>query len=174
MAFLRSVALAFLSLTMGAAAQQIPPVHGTTFTGVPVDLPAALQGKAGIFVVGFSQGSRDAVTVWAKRLAPDFYDSPSVLCYQMPVLASVPKFMRGFVEGRIKSSVSDRGKPHFLPISDHEAEWRQLLHYSDAHADDAYVIVVDEAGRVRWQTQGPPTEATYAAIKQQVETLRPH
>ncbi len=150
---------------------RIPPVHGTTFANARVDLPEALNGKIAILVVSFNQGSREGVTVWGKKLAADFYDSPTVLYYEMPMLASVPKFMRGFVEGRIKASVSDRGKPHFLPLTEDEAEWRDLTHYSAP--DDAYILLVDNQGTVRWQTQGSPTNSTYATLKQQIETLRP-
>jgi hypothetical protein len=151
---------------------QIPSVHGTTFSDNKVDLPEDLQGKVGILVVGFSQSSRDGVTEWGKKLAVDYADSPNVMYYAMPVLASVPKMMRGMVQGRIKSSVSDRGRPHFLPLIDNEMSWRALAHYN--RPDDAYILLVDGNGRVRWQSQGPPVEATYAELKQQVESLRQH
>ena len=166
--------LSLLSIGASAAPNQtrIPAVHGTTFSNTHVDLPDALHGKVGILVVGFSQGSRDAVTVWGKKLAADYYDSPNVLYYEMPVLASVPKIMRGFVAGRIKSSVSDRGKPHFLPVTDDETQWRELTHYSAPN--DPYILLVDGQGTVRWQTQGPPTDSIYAVLKQTVESLRPH
>jgi hypothetical protein len=170
-------AIVTLSASLSAATvpqggDRIPAVHGTTFADVKVDLPQALHGKVGIFVIGFSQDSRDAVTTWGKKLAGDFYDSPNVAYYEMPVLASVPKFLRGFVEGRIKASVSDRGKPHFLPITDNESAWRSLVHY--ANPDAPYILLVDEQGNVRWQSQGPPTETTYATLKHELETLRPH
>jgi len=151
---------------------RIPSVHGTTFSDAQVDLPEDLHGKVGILVLGFSQGSRDAVTTWGKKLAADFYDSPTVAYYEMPCLASVPKFMRGFVAGRIKASVSDRGKPHFLPLTEDEASWRVLAHYTAP--DDPYILLVDGAGTVRWQTHGSPTDATYAALQQQIAALRPH
>jgi hypothetical protein len=150
---------------------QIPSVHGTTFANDKVDLPEDLQGKVGILVVGFSTDSRDAVTAWGKKLAADYFNSPNVLYYEMPMLASVPKMMRGFVQNRIKASVSDRGRPHFLPLIDNEMSWRALAHYNKP--DDPYILLVDGNGRVRWQSQGPPTAETYIALKQQVETLRP-
>ena len=167
-----AVAALAMSLIAGFNEPRIPPVHGTTFSDVKVDLPEVLHGKVGILVVGFSQGSRDAVTTWGKKLAIDYYDSPTVLYYEMPMLASVPKLLRGFVQGRIKASVSDRGKPHFLPLTDDETQWRALTHYSAP--DVPYILLVDGQGTIRWQTEGPPTDATYAALKQQVNTLRPH
>lgn len=158
--------------TAASGNAQIPALRGTTFSDAKVELPEALHGKVGVFVIGFSQDSRDAVTLWGKKLAGDFYDSPTVAYYEMPVLASVPRLLRGFVQGRIKASVSDRGKPHFLPITENESAWRSLVHY--ANPDTPYIVVVDEHGTVRWQAQGPPAEATYTALKQQVDTLRPH
>lgn len=172
--FLAALVLCLVTCAASAALHppRIPVVHGTTFADTHVDLPDALHGKVGILVVSFSQGSRDAVTDWGKKLAADYYNSPNVLYYEMPVLASVPKLLRGFVEGRIKSSVSDRGRPHFLPLTDGESEWRDLTHYNAP--DDAYILLVDANGTIRWQTQGSPTDATYAALQQQVATLRPH
>jgi hypothetical protein len=152
-----------------AGAQKIPEVHGTTFSGAPVDLPEALSGRSAVLVVGFSQGARQALTEWGKRLAADYYDSPSVLYYEMPMLASVPRPLRGFVAGRIKSAVSDRGKVHFIPLTDSEAAWKTLSHY--AEPDAAYLLVVDGAGVVRWQTHGVATDANYRAMKAQVAAL---
>jgi hypothetical protein len=149
---------------------KVPELHGTSFTNQPVNLPQDLQGKIGLLVIGFSQGSREAVTAWGKRLATDYSDSPAVKFYEMAVLASVPKFMRGFVAGKIKNSVSDRGKPHFVPITENEAAWRVLTHYE--RGDDAYVLVVDGQGTVLWQTHGDFSESSYGAMKEQVEKFR--
>jgi hypothetical protein len=165
---------AFAALGIGCAPAQgqgkIPELHGTSFTNQQVNLPQDLQGKAGILVIGFSQGSREAVTAWGKRLAADYSDSPSVKFYELPVLAGVPKFMRGFVAGKIKNSVSDRGRPHFVPITENEAGWRALTHYE--RGDDACVLVVDGQGMVVWQNQGGFSESSYGAMKERVEKLR--
>ena len=75
--------------------------------------------------------------------------------YQMPVLESVPKFVRGMVLKSIKSGVPEREQPHFLPTFSDEAEWRKIVRY--ANPDDAYVLVVDREGKVRWQTSGKVT-----------------
>jgi hypothetical protein len=152
------------------AGMTIPEVRGTSFAEQAVNLPKDLNGKAGVLVVGFTQGSRDAVTAWGKRLAVDYYDASDVAYYEMPVLAGVPRLMRGFVIGRIKSSVSDRGKRHFVPILENEAAWKSTAQYKSG--DDAYVLVVDSAGTVRWQTHGPFSDGAYGAMKGQLEGLR--
>ncbi len=153
---------------------QIPIVHGTTLAGDSITLPDALHGKIGILVLGFSQHSRDQVTPWGKRLAADYRTAPDVLYFEMPMLAAVPRLLRSMVVHSLKSSVPERAQPRFLPVTEDEAHWRTLAHYSNTSADDAYVLLVDQTGRVLWQTQGAPTDATYTALHHQVEALRSH
>ena len=151
-------------------AGRIPELNGISFSEQAVRLPQDLQGKVGVLVVGFSQGSRDAVTAWGKRLAVDYASSPTVAFYELPVLEGVPRFLRGMVTGKIKSSVSERGKPHFVPILENGAAWRALAQYKGG--DAAYVMVVDGTGVVRWQSHDAFSEAVYGAMQREVEGLR--
>jgi hypothetical protein len=154
-----------------AAAERIPEVHGTSFADQAVNLPQDLQDKAtGILVLGFSRGSRDAVTGWAQKIAGDYRTSNVVAYYELPVVASVPGFLRGILLRSIRSSAPERAHKRIVPITNNEAGWRALVHYGEA--DDAYLLVVDSRGDVVWQTQGQATDVAYAALKQQVEALK--
>jgi hypothetical protein len=90
--------------------------------------------------------------------------------YQMPVLESVPNLIRGMVLKSMRSGVPEAMQPHFMPTFSDEAEWKRIARY--ANPDDAYVLVVDGDGRVRWQTSGKVTDAGFGALKEQVEALR--
>ncbi len=144
-------------------AAPIPAVTADTLAGEPVRLPADLHGKCGILVLGFAQDARAEVRDWGKRLATDYFTSPTVLYYEMPVVAGVPRLLRGMVLKQVASEVSDRGKHHFVPITDNEARWRALGHVTDAN--HAYILVVDASGNVQWTTSGPLTEAAYQAVR---------
>ena len=149
----------------------IPTVHAAALNGDAINLPASLKGRSAVLVVGFSQGSRGEMTAWGKRLADDFHDSPTVRFYEVSMLESVPKFLRGYVLRKIAADVPDPAKPHFLSIDDHEAEWRSVAGYRKP--DDAYVLVVDSAGQVCWKAEGPATEAMYQQVKDHLEAIRP-
>ena len=166
----QSVAPQSANAQPATVAAKVPEVHGTSFADQPINLPHDLQGKVGVLVLGFTQGSRDAVTAWGKRLTADYFSSQSVQYYEMPVLASVPRFMRGFVTGKIKGAVSDRAKPRFVPITENETGWRTLTHYD--RGDDAYLVLVDGTGAVLWQTHGAFEEASYTAMKAHLEEFR--
>ena len=152
------------------ASLKIPSLQGTTLAGQTVSLPQQFEGKVGVLVVGFSKNSGDVCKGWGQQLAKSYHDSQDVIYFQMPVLESVPKLVRGMVVKSIKSGVPEAEQPHFLPVFSHEAELRTIARYSNA--DDAYILVVDGKGNVRWETSGKFTDAGFAALKQQVEIIR--
>jgi hypothetical protein len=47
---------------------------------------------------------------------------------------------------------------HFIPILDHEDEWKKLVNFSAP--DDAYILLPDPHGRVAWQTLGSLTDSS--------------
>jgi hypothetical protein len=148
---------------------QIPATNAVSPSGEMVEMPEMLHGKVGVLVLGFSQGSRTSVTEWGRRLAAEYRAAPSVLYYEMPMLASVPRPIRGLVIRSMRSSVPEGAQSRFVPLTADETKWRALAH--DTKADDAYVLVVDESGGVRWQTEGDATDAAFAAAKQQIQHL---
>ena len=152
------------------AGTRIPEVHATSFSNEAVKLPEDLKGKVGVLVLGFSKGSREADSAWGKRLAADYRESPTVMYYEMPVLAAVPRMIRGLIVKSMKSSVPASEQARFVVILENEAAWRTITHYGPP--DDPYVLVVDSQGNVVWQTHGAATDAAYAALKQHVEAFR--
>ena len=176
----RLFSLALLLSPLLHAQQRIPELHATAFSGETVDLPQGLRGHTAVLIVSFSQGSRESVTGWSRRLAADYRSSPTVLYYEMPVLAAVPRFLRGVVLGKIKKDVPSREQPRFVPIVDHEDDWRNAVGFGKqnaghpAGADDAYLLVVDGFGTIRFRMAAPaPTDQTYAELKRQLESITP-
>lgn len=146
-----------------APSTQIPAVNANTLAGDPVHLPTDLHGKAAILVLGFGKGARGQIRDWGKRLADTYVSSPTILFYEMPVVASVPRFLRGLVMKQIASELPEPSKHHFIPISDSESHWRALAQVKDP--DRAYILVVDGAGTVQWSTSGALTDAAFADVR---------
>ena len=162
------LAVAVLAALMSTASlgETIPPLHCESLAGSRVDLPADLHGRSAVLVIGFSRDAQDAVRDWGRRLGAEYGASPSVSYYELAMLAGAPRVMRGFILRAMKKDVSERGKAHFLVVTEDEAEWRRVAHYD--RADMAYVMVVDGAGAVRWTTSGPLTEGAYAEMKKRL------
>lgn len=176
---LRSCAF-LLALTVGLVAStspagRIPEVHAVAFSGDAVNFPQSLQGHTTVFLIGFTKDSRDAVTLWARRLAADYQTSPTVLYYEVAVLAGVPRVLRGLVTRRIKDTVPARAQPRFVPIYDQEDAWKAAADFPrQGPENDAYLLIVDGSGNVRVRfASGPPTDQTYANLKHQLEAIKP-
>ncbi len=158
-----------------APPQRVPELHAISFAGQPVNLPDGLRGHATVLIVAFSENARGSVTLWSRRLAADFGDSPTVLYYEMPVLTGVPHFLQGIVLEKIRKDVPPPAQPRFVPILDHEKEWKAVTgEGTRGREDDAYLLVVDGAGNVRSELiADAPTDVTYADLKRRVQSVQP-
>ena len=150
----------------GHAGLIIPEVHSTAFAGNAVDLPKMLTGKVGVLVIGFSRESREPVAEWGKRLTAEYNGSATVLYYEMPMLAEVPRVLRGVVVRTMRKDVPEPAQARFVPLIEDEARWKDLVGYG--RPEDAYVVVIDGAGKVSGREHGPATEASFAEVKARV------
>ena len=155
---------------MNAQSARIPVTHATSFSGAQITLPDDLHGKTGVLVLGFSKASGDVSKGWGQRIAARYATSGTVAYYQMPVLEDVPKLIRGMVMKSMRSGVPETEQPHFLPVFSNEAEWKKVSRFQNA--DDAYVLVVDGDGNIRWQTSGKVSDSGFAALEQQIDAAR--
>jgi hypothetical protein len=147
----------------------IPATHATTLAGTAVVLPDAMKDKVSVVVVGFSHASQEQVGSWGRLLAADYSDSHAVGYFELAMLAGAPKMLRRMILKQMTSSVPYPERPHFLPVMEGEPAWRAVAHYNKP--DDAYVLIVDGAGGVLWQTEGEATDAAWAELKKNLAGL---
>ena len=157
--------LLLLALSLGA--EQLPPVEGQDLLGKTVSLPAAAAGQAAILVIGFTHASQNQTKAWSQRLEKQFPAPAPVRIYSIAVLEDVPKLVRGMAVHGIKSGVPAEQRGRFLLVYHHEAELKQSAGF--AAPDDAYLLVLDPAGAVRWRFHGPVTDS---AIEQLLAQLK--
>lgn len=149
----------------------MPSVEGETLAGERVRLPQDLAPQAGgagvgrtaVLIVGFGREASGAARDWGQRLAADAASLPDTTYFEMPVVAGVPRLLRGSVLRLMSGSVSERGRHHFLPITEQEAAWRALVGFQDAAVP--YILVVDDRGAVRWRASGAFSAPLYAELR---------
>jgi hypothetical protein len=165
-----AVALGAALFCAGARAQAtIPKSQGTTLAGTALTLPDALKGKVGVLVVGFSHASQGEVSTWTRLLEADYGKSDDIVYFALPMLGGAPKMLRGMIKKAMTSSVPFEQRPHFLPLIEGEPAWRAAAHFDKP--DDAYVLLVDSTGTVRWQTEGEATDLAYAEMKKNLRVI---
>jgi hypothetical protein len=156
-------AAAAFAFTTTSEAQSIPPINAKALDDSHVVLPPPGGKQLLILVVGFSHKSSEACGVWSKQLAVEYATNPQAVYFQLAELQSAPSFVRGMILHGMHKDVAAAQQSHFVPLFDHEAEWKALVHFSAA--DDPYVLLSSPDGHVLWQMHGAMSEATYADMK---------
>lgn len=153
-----------------AQAQTLPSTEEEALSGEKVNLASALHGKVGILLVGFSKKSGDQTIPWAKELTSEFLGSPTVAVFELPILESAPRFVRGLIVNAMKKDTPPELHARFIPVFHNEKQWKDVAQY--ATEDDAYLLIVDQQEKVVWRTCGPLEPLRKAAVLAHVRALQ--
>jgi len=149
-----AITLALASSLCGQ--QSISAIEGETLAGNKISLPAAAAGRPALLIIGFTRASQNQTKAWSLRVRDRF---PA---WSIAVLEDVPRLIRGMVARSIKNSVPLAQHDHFVLVHNGEKQLKQAAAFS--RPDDAYLLVIDGAGAIRWSFHGPPTEAAMDQI----------
>lgn len=169
------VVLLFLFSLTGIAprAQEVLPTASIpALDGHVVHLPADLSHSVNLLVFGFSRGSQKETTAWGKRILNQIGRPPEIGFYEVADLSPVPGMIRGMVNRSLRNNSPEPLRPYFLTLTKDAGPWKRLTGYASDAPDAAYVLLVDNKGVVRWKTHAPDSDASAAALAEQVRTLR--
>lgn len=148
--------MALFLFAASLCAQQFPTIEGQNLNGGKVKLP---DGKAAVLVMGFTHASQSQTKAWNQRIGTQF---PS---YSIAVLEDVPRLVRGMVTHGIKSGTPPERRDRFLLVYHGEKELKEAAGFSTP--DDAYVLLMDALGAIRWKFHGPVTDQAFDQLKTQ-------
>jgi hypothetical protein len=159
---MRTRACLLLALCGGIlhAQRPIPNIEGETLSGKKASLPRDLGSKPALLIIGFTHGSQAQTKAWGMRVRDRF---PS---WSIAVLEDVPHLMRGMVSHSIKSGIPKEQYDRFLLVYRGEKELKQAAGFD--RPDDAYLLVIDSAGAVRWTFHGSVTDIAVEEIGRQL------
>jgi hypothetical protein len=157
--------------SLQALAQTIPPIKGKALDDSDVVLPKPGGQQYLILVIGFSHKSGELCGGWGKRITADFSSDPHVTLYQLAELQAAPSLIRGMIVHGMRKDVPATQHSHFVPLYDHEDEWKKLVSFSAP--DDAYVLLTTPDGKVLWQARGAVNDNTYGELKAAVAKSLP-
>ena len=140
-----------LSVGILCAQEAIPAIEGESLSGRAVSLPAAAAGRSAILIIGFTHASQKQVKEWTARM------HDGVPAWSIAVLEDAPRLMRGVITHSIKGSIPQNQHDRFLLVYHGEKAMKQAAGFEQP--DDAYVLVIDGAGKIRWRFHGAVTDA---------------
>jgi hypothetical protein len=157
--------LALLAATVSAApgpaplsvGQRMPPLKGDLLSGKPGVLPDIAGGQTTLVILGFSYDSRHQVDAWAEKFRARFGAAKDVTLYEVPMMGSAARLGRWFIDSGMRKNTPPELLNRVMTVYGSNDEWKALVGYSAP--DDAYLVLIDRQGIVRWLAHGPVNEA---------------
>lgn len=164
--------LVFTILLIGSAlsAQVIPHTEAEALSGKKVVLPDAFAGRPALFTIGFSRNGGDSAGRWGKDLRKELAGLSDLHFYSIAVLQDAPKLMRGMIKHGMRSGTPKAEQDSFIVLEQDEDAWKKVAGFADPN--DAYILLVDSAGNVKWRAHGKsPDQQALNAVKDEVAKL---
>lgn len=173
----RLLLLTTLLLTSGLLpvrllSQTLPKLEGKALSGAEVILPDAARGHVTLIVFGFSKASGTPCKAWAAHVWPMIRKDKQADLFTVAEMQGIPGFIKGMVVGSIRRDTPEDYRSHFIPVFQDRKQWQTVVGFQPLAPDDAYLVLIDSQGTIRWRTHGPYAPALAAQLQQQMAKWR--
>ena len=149
-----------LAITM---LQPLPVLNGKYLTGRAATLPDDSKGKVALLAFGFSYDSRHAVEDWVEHFRKDFGKDSRVTFYEIPVISGAAQLGKWFIDSGMRKGTPRELHENVITIYGGADPWKKYLGYKQA--DDAYLVLLDQSGAVRWHYAGKFDAAAFRELE---------
>ena len=150
MATLRAAA-AQESLRVG---DRLPLLKGQFLSGGDAELPGASSGKIALVAIGFTYQSRFPVEAWGSWYRATVGSRPDVTFFEVPMIGGFSTLGRWFIDRGMRRGTPAELHEHVITVYGGTGDWKRRVTYSEEREHDAYLIVLDRDGIVRWLHHG--------------------
>ena len=147
----------------------LPVLEGSYLTGKKARLPEASQGKIALLALGFTYESRHEVEKWSERFAGEFAKTPDFTFYEIPLIGGIGRIARWFIDSGMRRGTPKERHENVITVYGSVDPWKQRVGYDKP--DDAYLILIDRQGTIRWLHAGPFDEPAFAQLSDIVRSL---
>ncbi len=133
----------------------LPPLRGAFLTGKDVVLPSASAGRTALLILGFTYASRRAVEPWGDWFKKTLAARQELTFFEMPMIGGMGKLGRWFIDRGMRKNTPQVLHEHVITVYSDTGDWKRRLGVTGASEDDAFLVVVDGNGVVRWLHHGP-------------------
>ena len=161
-----SAATRVSKMTVG---DQLPLLSGEFLTGRTAVLPQAASGRVALLILGFTYDSRFPVEAWAKRFRHDFSTESRVTFFEIPMIGGLATMGKWFIDRGMRRGTPREDQENVITVYGGTDAWKQRVGFRDSRT--AYLILIDQSGRVVWLHAGGLDENAYQALSWEVSRL---
>lgn len=133
----------------------LPLLEGEDLTGQSASLPAVGSGKTTLMLLGFTYASRVPVEAWGQWFRDAIGVGPDRTFFEVPMIGGVAKVGRWFIDRGMRKGTPAALHGNVITVYAHTGDWKKRLAVSSVNDKDAFLIVLDRGGVVRWLHHGP-------------------
>jgi hypothetical protein len=168
-ALLLTVAIVEADVPRIRVGDRLPDVAGETLNGHEVTLPASAAGTPALLLMGFTYDARTPVEQWSAWCRKTL--GAGVACYEMPMLGGMAKLASPFIKSGMRKSTPEALRDHVITVTSKTGDWKDRVGHTDATDDDAFLILIDRGGIVRWVAHGDVSPERTAALQRELAAL---
>lgn len=146
-----------------------PTVEGKNLQGTNYLLPKDFSGKVNVVILAFERSQQQDVNTWfvpLQKLSGQYND---LNFYEVPVITTYNFFYRLWINNGMKFGIHDGGvhRRTIVVYTDQEAFLKALE--TDPHS--IYLLVLDQSGKILWQTEGSYSSAKEEELQDQIKQV---
>lgn len=134
--------------------EPLPTLEGQFLTGRPAVLPQASSGKVTLIAMGFTYASRVPVEAWGGWYRTAIGSRTDITFFEVPMIGGLATLGRWFIDRGMREGTPVELHDHVITVYRDTGDWKPRISYASAHKDEAYLIVLDQEGVVRWLHHG--------------------
>jgi len=150
---------------------RLPLLKRQFLSGGDAELPAASSGKITLVAMGFTYESRFPVEAWGSWYRATIGSRLDITFFEVPMIGGLSTLGRWFIDRGMRSGTPAELHEHVITVYGGTGDWKQRLSYARPHEDEAYLIVLDRDGVVRWLHHGGFDEARAEDLRELLTSL---
>jgi len=150
---------------------RLPVLKGQFLSKRDAELPHASSGKVALVAMGFTYKSRFPVEAWGGWYRATIGSRTDVTFYEVPMIGGLSTLGRWFIDRGMRSGTPPDLHEHVLTVYGGTGDWKKRLAYSAERQDDAYLILIDRDGIVRWLHHGGFDESAASDLRSRLMSL---
>ena len=152
-----------------AVGQRMPPLTGDLLSGKRGVLPDLAAGRTTLVILGFSYDSRFQVEAWAEKFRARYGTTPDITLYEVPMMGSAARLGRWFIDRGMRKNTPAELHDRVMTVYGGNDDWKARVGFSAPN--DAYLVLLDRQGIVRWLAHGAVTEERLQELVAVVDSL---